>query len=375
MRKLCLLIAAILLCNVLAVSSCRKKPEGPYLEACGIEHEEEFGGIYIKKTIDEFNALGFEYGDSVNIRFSNGFELENIPYYNGYYVQVGGTELVAYKGYKYIKVVINFGNDIWNEAKVGTDDTAVVELAGKGTYLDIQQARDLMYVDDPTVFPSEEVFANFRSIDLGNLKKDILYRSASPCDNQHNRAPYVDKLMNRSGVNCVLDLADNDEKISGYMESDDFDSPYFASLYNRGKVIPVALSSNYHDDEFNRRLCEGITKMISSDGPYLIHCTEGKDRTGFVCLLLGALAGGSYQELKDDYMVTYYNYYSFDEVSDKTKYDTIVDSLFGPMVEVIAGTGVDYKTSDLTGYARDYLSRYGMSDSDIDTLVKKIIVS
>ena len=115
--------------------------------------------------------------------------------------------------------------------------------------------------------------------------------------------------------------------------------------------------------------------MISSDGPYLIHCTEGKDRTGFVCLLLGALAGGSYQELKDDYMVTYYNYYSFDEVSDKTKYDTIVDSLFGPMVEVIAGTGVDYKTSDLTGYARDYLSRYGMSDSDIDTLVKKIIVS
>ena len=182
-------------------------------------------------------------------------------------------------------------------------------------------------------------------------------------------------LPYRSGVNCVLDLADNDEKISGYMESDDFDSPYFASLYNSGKVIPVALPSNYHDDEFNRRLCEGITKMISSDGPYLIHCTEGKDRTGFVCLLLGALAGGSYQELKDDYMVTYYNYYSFDEVSDKTKYDTIVDSLFDPMVEVIAGTGVDYKTSDLTGYARDYLSRNGMSDSDIDTLVKKITVS
>ena len=31
--------------------------------------------------------------------------------------------------------------------------------------------------------------------------------------------------------------------------------------------------------------------MASHEGPYLIHCTEGKDRTGFVSALLECLIG------------------------------------------------------------------------------------
>ena len=62
----------------------------------GIIHEEEFGGVYIDITIDEFNALGFEYGDSVTVSFSNGYKLKDIPYYNGYYTQTGEPLLIAY---------------------------------------------------------------------------------------------------------------------------------------------------------------------------------------------------------------------------------------------------------------------------------------
>lgn len=61
------------------------------VEGLGIEHESEFGGVYIEMSIDEFNALGFEYGDSVDVVFSNGYELKDIPYYNGYYVDAGKT--------------------------------------------------------------------------------------------------------------------------------------------------------------------------------------------------------------------------------------------------------------------------------------------
>ena len=49
--------------------------------------------------------------------------------------------------------------------------------------------------------------------------------------------------------------------------------------------------------------------MTEHSGPCLIHCVEGKDRTGFVCALMLALAGASAQEIIDDYMITYYNYY------------------------------------------------------------------
>lgn len=31
--------------------------------ALAVIHEKKFGGVYLDITIDEFNALGFEYGD------------------------------------------------------------------------------------------------------------------------------------------------------------------------------------------------------------------------------------------------------------------------------------------------------------------------
>ncbi len=52
-------------------------------------NEEEFGGVYIDLSIEAFNALGFAYGDSVDVSFSNGYKLNGIPYYNGYYAQTG----------------------------------------------------------------------------------------------------------------------------------------------------------------------------------------------------------------------------------------------------------------------------------------------
>ena len=71
-----------------------------------VKEEIVYKGVYIEKTIDEFNALGFEYGDSVNIMFSNGFVLNDIPYYNGYYTKPGESLLVAYPGYEYIDACI-----------------------------------------------------------------------------------------------------------------------------------------------------------------------------------------------------------------------------------------------------------------------------
>ena len=87
----------------------------PAVEGCAILHEPEFGGVYIEIPIDEFNALGFEYGDSVKVVFSNGYTLEDIPYYNGYYVDAGEPLLIAYPGYDYIKAAINYGEDLWDK--------------------------------------------------------------------------------------------------------------------------------------------------------------------------------------------------------------------------------------------------------------------
>ncbi len=387
---------------VLPLAGCRQPEPAPQpsatpkaedtvlkVEGLPVIHETEFGGVYITMTIDEFNGLGFRYGDSVDVSFSNGYTLADIPYYNGYYVDAGDPLLIAYPGYDYIKAAINYGDDLWERAGLKTvlqaakplwtaasldeKSTASIILNTAGKYLDVQEARDIHYSDDRAKFDSDIIFANFRNMKMGNIKDGVLYRSASPCDNQHNRAPYVDDLMEVAGVRCIMNLSDNEAKIERYIAADDFASPYFLSLYEAGNVVPLALNMNYLADEFAEKIARGLIRMAETEGPYLIHCTEGKDRTGFVCMLVEALAGATYQEIADDYMVTYDNYYKITEASDPAKYRTILEKNLDAMLKsVVNNASVDIRTADLSVYARNYLLDAGMSDEQIDALLARI---
>ena len=385
-------IPAMILCVMMicaAFASCSGSDDKGGISAKGLatQHESEFGGIYIMITIDEFNGLGFSYGDSVDIIFSNGYTLEDIPYYNGYYVDAGEVLLVAYPGYDYIKAAVNYGEDLWETgglqamprtdlwAAAGIEEhtTATVILKEKGKYADVQTARDLSYSDDRNEYPSDEAFANFRMITVGDISPGVLYRSASPCDNQHCRAPYVDELIETAGIACILDLADSFLKIDGYIQTEGFSSDYFLSLYRDGKVIPLALTMNYSSADFRDKIAYGLTELSRMDGPYLIHCTEGKDRTGFVCMLLEALAGADYRQIADDYMITYQNYYRISRTQDSDKYDVILENNLDAMLYHMIGDGtVDLADADLARYAREYLIGCGMTEDDIDALLRRI---
>lgn len=367
-------------------------PAPPELADAAIMHELEFGGVYADISIDDFNALGFVYGDSVTVTFSNGYVLEDLPYYNGYYTVTGDPLVVAYPGYPYVKVCINNGDDLWKIAALDESMTVTVRLREAGRYAEIQDARDIHYKDERSEFPSDEVFANFRAVSVSGLAENTLYRSASPCDNQHNRATYVDALCQDAGIDYILNLADTAEKIEGYIAKDDFASPYFLSLYKNSQVEPIALNMNYGSEGFRDKLTAGLAKMIGSDGPYLVHCTEGKDRTGFVCLLLEALCGASYEEIVDDYMITYDNYYQIKKEgglltapsplfmdyyhlssdSQSARYRVIVENVLDPMVQSLAQGDPDFRTADLSEYAKTFLREGGMSEEDVQTLIGKL---
>lgn len=371
---------------LLSFAGCNRD-KTPSIKGYAVEHETEFGGIYIKITIDDFNKLGFTFGDSVDVTFSNGYTMEDLPYYNGYYVDAGEPLLIGYPGYPYIKATINYGADLWDEAdiklraepklwqqlKLDDNVTASIKLREKGKYADIQAARDIQYSDDRSKYTTDEEFANFRPMGVGNLKENMVYRSASPCDNQHNRAPYVDKLAEKAGINFILNLADNEKKIEGYIAKEDFNSPFFLSLYKEGKVNPIAMSMNYSSDDFTDKLVNGFISLAENEGPYLVHCTEGKDRTGFVCMMLEALAGASYQEIVDDYMLTYDNYYKITKQKDPAKYDVILDKNLNAMLkEVIGNKQADPSKTDLLAAAKAYLIKAGMSQEHLDKLILNI---
>ncbi|MBR1708681.1 MAG: tyrosine-protein phosphatase [Clostridia bacterium] len=366
-----LILSMLCLCALPVVGLGEESTPSP-LSNCAILHEPEFGGVYITATIDEFNALGYNYGDSVDIQFSNGYMLKDQPYYNGYYTHNGVSLLVAYPGYDYIKACINNGDDLWEVAGLSEGDTATVSLNARGTYLDIQNARDIHYYDDRAMYESDVVFANFRSVSVSGLAPNTLYRSASPCDNQHNRATYVDALIKDAGVRCILNLADNEEKIAGYLADNSYETPYFVSLYEEGNVIPLALNMNFSAADFQKKLANGLGALAEHDGPYLVHCTEGKDRTGFVCILLEALVGASYDEIAADYMVTYKNYYGITKDSDLDRYTVIVEDVLNPMVQFIAGDGADITTADLKSGAEALLQNGGLTQEQISALEARL---
>ena len=375
-----LLIPSFMLASLLTISSCNKKLS---IDNYDIIHELEFGGVYIKSTIDDFNKLGFEYGDSVDISFSNGYKLEDQPYYNGYYVDAGETLLVGYPGYDYIKATLNYGDDLWDIAKLEEKDKVTVSLNTKGKYKDIQDTMNIQYKDVRSEYDSDVEFANYRNIVVGNIKANKIYRSASPCDNKHNRAHYVDTLISEAKVKYIMNLADTKEKIDAYIAKSDFNSPYFLSLYqskklllmglNNEKILPLSMNMNYKSDDFRAKIALGFTQMASADGPYLVHCLEGKDRTGYVCMVIEALCGATYQQMVDDYMLTYVNYYKITLEKDKKRYDIIKARNIDAMLKFIVGDeNADLTKIDFVPYVKQYLKNGGMTEDRINTLINKL---
>ena len=165
-------------------------------------------------------------------------------------------------------------------------------------------------------------------------------------------------------VACLAELGfesfveNDDATIVAYIQSQLFDE--------------LKLKDFISDFDFKDKIAKGFTALAENDGPYLVHCTEGKDRTGFVCMLLEALCGATYEELVDDYMITYANYYRITKSSDPEKYDVIVSNLLVPMIEAIAGDGVDITKADLASCAEAFLINAGMSADQIGALRAKL---
>ena len=70
-------------------------------------------------------------------------------------------------------------------------------------------------------------------------------------------------------------------------------------------------------EDFKAGFAQGLRFILQNEGPYLIHCNEGKDRAGFTAAVLECLMGASADEVIADYMTTYENYYGVAKGSDQ----------------------------------------------------------
>ena len=355
--------AVLLLCGCTAEQS-----ESKVQAESTVFEDTKYGAAYVSLSQEEFEECGFTLGDSVDITFAEGESITDVPYYNGYYVKNGSPVLVAYPGFDNISITYN-NLGIWESAGLSEGDTVTITLNTKGKYSAIQESLGQVYSFDRNQYTSDVQFCNFRALSGGSLKENFLYRGASPVDNSRGRASYTDGLLEENGIAFVLDLADTEEDMQSYL-SGDFHSPYTKSLYEAGNAALLGMGSSYTSDIYKQKLAAGLKQMINSDGPVYIHCMEGKDRTGFVCMLLEALAGADYEEMRADYMITYKNYYSVDPEETPEKYEAITELYFDAFLTCLNGTEdqEELKNASYTEDAAAYLIQGGMSEDEIEQL-------
>ncbi len=392
MKRYLLIISLIVLALCFTVSCATKVTTEPVVEEVkalesSVNDIQKYGNLVLSITKSDMDSIGAEYGDVFTI--SLGDETLEAPYCTSY-SDVDLGNLVLRNDGDIMILAINMGDFastygiatkvtnpdktykwVFEEGKKLEDVTLSLVLSGKGEYRDQYLIHQLSRTNDRNDYSSDAVFANFREIKGGNLGSYALYRSSSPVNNEIGRAKYADKLAEESKINTVMNLADSSDVVEGYFKEEGFASPYYKSLYENGQVIALNMGVSFKTREFQAALVEGLTFLSKSEGPYLIHCNEGKDRAGFTSALLSALMGLSYDEIAADYMTSYENYYHVEKGTEQ--YEAVKRSNIDSMLSFIAGVEADNLSSvDLSVKAEEFLLAIGMEKANIDTLKSKL---
>ena len=392
MKRYLLIISLIILALCFTVSCATKVTTEPVVEEVkalesSVSDIQKYGNLVLSITKSDMDSIGAEYGDVFTVDL--GDQVLEAPYCTSYSdVEIG--DLVLRNDGDGIILAINMGDFassygiatkvsnpdktyqwVFEEGKKLEDITLSLILTGKGEYRDQYLIHQLSRTNEREDYSSDAVFANFREIVGGNLGSGALFRSSSPVNNEIGRAKYADELVSLNNIKSVLNLADSRETIEGYFKEEDFASPYYKSLYENGQVIALNMGVSFKTREFQNGLVEGLTFLSKNEGPYLVHCNEGKDRAGFTSALLSALMGLTYDEIASDYMTSYENYYHVEKGTEQ--YEAVKRSNIDSMLSFIAGVETkDLENVDLSGKAEEFLIAIGMEKADIDTLKSKL---
>lgn len=330
---------------------------------------DEFGSAVPDVSTADFEADGFSLGDVLSIRLDSGRVLEKVPYFNGYFTRPGTPVMVAYPGFP--KPFLDM-NDPTKECfeDLYPGGHLAVSVSEKGGCREIIEMHAVTYTNDPADFKSPEAFANAREIRAGRIAPKMLFRCASPYDMLLSRPPVVAAFLEKNGVRTTFSLSES----AGSLVKRYPDMPaYSKRIVDAACAIPVSVGGKFLTEEYQQKIAGGLRQLLELPLPCAVHCLEGKDRTGFVCLLLESLMGASYQEMEADYMMTYENYYGITLKDTPEKYGYFREMFFDDKLYGLSGySEKDLRQADFQPYAEAYLRSGGMTPAEIAALQQRL---
>ena len=372
-------LLAFIMLSFCASTSGDTAPQQPAFTAAPVQQRaisgtvasiDRFGNFNFSVNAAGFQAAGFRFGDLVRLEVEdfNGV----VPVVANYSEVDHGEALVRlHRDANLVIIAVNMGN-ISELYSIEEGSFVRISLVETGGYLAELELRNLerSYVRED--YSTDAVFANFREARLGSMGSGVLYRSTHPAldDNAADAAmasssPYAARLGEAAGIVTVINLADRPDELPLRGAN----SSWYQGFINRGNIVALGMGIDYRAPAFAGQLKTGIEFMLQHDGPFLIHCNEGKDRAGVVVALFGALMGAPPLQIIDDYMWSYINFYNV--VRRSEQYMLIASIMEGILTDF--NGGVMPRAGETTAAAERYLSEVvGLTNAQIEALKVKL---
>ena len=365
------------------IAAIKEKLQAPSLStvAPSVDEIDKYGDVRLSATSGELRQFGVEYADYVHVAFSGQvLKLPVVPDYR--YVEAKGSALVVWEDdakpveleifngsfaatYGLADKTTNEDKTYFWTAQEGVEFPVKVTVSQgeKGGYADQYLLYDLNRTNERGDYAAltDEEFANFRAVTTSGMGKNVLYRASSPVNPKIGRSAFADAAVKEAEIKTIMNQADNEEAANAY---EGFADTYTASQ----NVIYLALGADMASDQNRAGFAEGLRFFIANDGPYLIHCNEGQDRTGFSVAILECLMGASREEVVADYMKTFENFYGVEKGSEQ--YNAISNNIIKNLKTAFAVNSLD--GLDLTEAAEAYLRGIGLRDEEITALKEKL---
>lgn len=179
---------------------------------------------------------------------------------------------------------------------------------------------------NPEDFKNYFELTNFREVLGGDLGHKKLFRSYHPLipsrsnndelrDIEITRQNILRDLLEKYSINNVINLSETKEELADFLE----DTPpyYYKTLYNNGRIhnVPMSYETVYFMSSENTSFKKGelgfqdgiksiINYIAFNEGPFLVHCRLGSDRTGVVIGFLQLFMRVNKEDIRENYLKT-----------------------------------------------------------------------
>ena len=202
-------------------------------------------------------------------------------------------------------------------------------------------------------------YCNFRTVTGGSIKPGILFRTSNPLKPRFKRNWYSDKECEKAGISKFINISENQNEIDTYKNNPEYEKSYCL----KQEILANCVPADYKDEYFLECFKNALLFMAKDKRKSVIHCMEGKDRTGYMVAVLQALMGATTKEIMEDYSKSHCNFFKVN-LKDHTMpliQRQIIDYLNDNL-------GGNINDNNLTSKANEYLLNIGLNPAEVQQI-------